>query len=88
VSTIVIRSSNKNSLLFADKQKQSFDYDEAEFSYSADALQAIELLMIRNHSFSVDFYTPERERFGLMENDIASRVLGYSGLLSQTGESV
>lgn len=81
MNTIIITSVDKGSILRREKT-QEFEYDPAEVSFSDAAQDHIELLLMMNHSFTVEFQTPERTQAAQFFNAIVCRAAGYDALLS------
>ena len=80
MNTIIIRSVDKNSI-FRREQVKEFEYDETELCFSDEAQDHIELLLMMNHSFTVDFLTKDRERAAQFFNAILCRASGHDALI-------
>jgi hypothetical protein len=76
MNTIVIRSVDKNSP-FRREQRKEFEYDPGEFLFCDKAQDHIEVLLMMNHSFTVEFSTPERTEAAHFLSNMTYRAAGY-----------
>ena len=74
-----IVSQDRNSM-FGRRTVKEFEFNEENELFTEESEHHITLLLMAHHSFSVDFYTPEREALVHLGNAILCDVSGYSAL--------
>lgn len=79
MATITIRSKDRTSFMgrvWGKERIEEFEYDEGTFLFSDAAQDHIELLLMMNHSFTVDFQTEGTLKAAQTLNDVTWRMLG------------